>query len=221
MAAKTVIELDNLYLKSDRGEQIFSDLNFRLEANHSAVITGAAGSGKTCLVELLVGLRRAESGSVELFGENVKPRSHRLMKKLRGKVGGVGGIYTLVPSYTVAQNVVYPLIVSGERRRLRFERLHKMLTEFSLVKQAGEYPQSLTRVEYTMAQFARASINNQPLLIVDEPSAGLDPATFDRIYDYLVKTSVSGRSMLILTSSDLGRELPNTDYYQIEDGRLT
>ncbi len=220
MGDKLVVQLDNVYLTSDRGDTVFSNVDFRLASGESAVVVGPAGSGKTCLIELLIGRRAAGEGSVEVFGQNVRPKYRRRLSRIRRKIGGVGGIYGLAPSYTVAQNVVFPLILNGERRRVRRERLMKTLTEFSLLKQAGEYPVDLTRVEYTMAQFARASIANQPLLLVDEPLAGLDPKTYDRLFEYLLKVTASGRSMIIAMSDEPARTLPNTTVYHIEEGRL-
>ncbi len=220
MAQDILVELNNVYLKSDRGGQVFRDLSFTLEAGRSAVITGAAGSGKTSLAELLVGLRPVQSGSVEVMGQTIKAKKVRTMKQVRRKIGGVGGIFGLMPSLTVAENITFPLVLAGERRRVRRERLLKMLTEFSLLKQAGEYPHSLTRVENTLVQFARASIAHQPLMLIDEPLAGLDRKTYQWIFEFLVSVSLSGRSMIILSSEILSRELPNTDYYQIIDGAL-
>jgi ABC-type molybdenum transport system ATPase subunit/photorepair protein PhrA len=95
-----------------------------------------------------------------------------------------------------------------------------VLTEFSLLKQASEYPHSLTRVENTLTQFARASIANQPLLLIDEPMAGLDRGTWERVHQVLEKVALSGRSMMILTSELPPQELPETSYYQLENGVL-
>ena len=220
MAQDVLVELNNVYLKSDRGGQVFRDLSFTLEAGRSVVITGAAGSGKTSLAELLVGLRPVQSGSVEVMGQTIKAKKVRTIKQVRRKIGGVGGIFGLMPSLTVAENITFPLVLAGERRRIRRERLLKMLTEFSLLKQAGEYPHSLTRVENTLVQFARASIAHQPLMLIDEPLAGLDRKTYQWIFEFLVSVSLSGRSMIILSSEILSQELPNTDYYQIIDGAL-
>jgi ABC-type ATPase involved in cell division len=167
----------------------------------------------------LLGLKFPNSGAVELFGETLKPKRSRL-KRLRRRIGGVGGVYDLVPSMTVAENVLFPLILAGERRKVRRERLMKMLTEFRLLKQAGLHPNQLTRVEYTLAQFARSSIAHQPLLIIDEPSAGLDPATYGDIFDFLVRVSLSGRSMIILTSQPDSKVLPASDHFRIENGKL-
>jgi D-methionine transport system ATP-binding protein len=218
---RVLVELDNIYVESDRAGPVFNNLCFRLTAGYSAVITGPSGSGKTTLTELVVGSRFAQSGSVEVFGKCLRPGQWKTIKRVRRKIGGVGGMFTLIPSFTVAENIGFPLVLAGVRRKTRQERLLKMLTEFSLVKRAGDYPRTLTRVESTLVQFARASVAHQPLLIIDEPLAGLDRQTFRRILEHLVAVSLSGRSMIILTSEVLPHELPNTDYYLLGDGTLS
>ena len=199
---------------------MFRDLNFHLKAGHSAIISGSAGSGKTSMVELLIGKRFAESGSVEVLGHQMLPRRNRQTREIRRKIGGIGGLFGLIPSYTVAQNIEFPMILAGARKKVRKERLLRMLTEFSLLTQASDYPSRLTRVENTLVQFARASVANQPLIIIDEPLAGLDTKTYQRILGYMVNLSVSGRSMIILSSQDLSREIPNVHHYTIVNGAL-
>lgn len=220
MSQATIVELNNVFLGSDRGTQIFKNFNFRLGSSRSAVIQGPAGSGKSSLVELLIGLRRPESGSIELFGESLGNMGQMRLGRFRRKIGGVGGLFELISSYTVTENIAFPLVLAGQGRKVRMELVLKMLSEFSLIKQAGTYPQRLTRVERTLVQFARASIANQPLMIIDEPSAGLDSSTYGRIHEFLVKSSFSGRSMIILTSEKTAEILPNTDYYQLKAGEL-
>jgi putative ABC transport system ATP-binding protein len=220
LSENIIIELSNVYLKSDRGADLFRDLNFKLESGRSAVIQGPPGSGKTSLIDLMLGRRFADKGAVELFGNLIRKRRARQTNRIRRKIGGVGGPFELMPSLSVAENIVFPLVLAGERKRIQRERLLKMLSEFSLLKQAGERPDKLTRVEKTLAQFARASIANQPLLIIDEPSAGLDSKTFARISEYLVNVSLSGRSMIILTSEALEEKLPNCSYHRIQAGAI-
>lgn len=216
-----VVEIHNVQLRNDRGSYVFRDLTLTLPTGQSAVITGAAGSGKSTLVELLVGLRFAEVGSVEVFGHLLKKRHRGVTRRIRRNIGGIGGIFGLVPSLTVADNVALPLVLAGIRKKVQRERLLKVLSEFSLLKQANDFPGSLTRVESTLVQFARASIANQALVIIDEPSAGLDPRTWERVYDFLVRVAVSGRSMLILTSDLPPKEIPHTSYYQLNNGVLS
>jgi len=215
-----VIELENIHMRTDRGGHVFRDLNLKVEPEQSAVIVGSSGCGKTSLAELLVGLRFPQSGSVRLFGDTIQRRKRRMIRKARRRIGGVGGPFGLLPSLTVSENITLPLVIAGERQKLQRERLLRMLSEFSLLKVAGKYPDNLTRVEYSLVQFARAAIANQPLIIIDEPSAGLDPKTYRRVFEFLVKVALSGRSMLILASEPIGREIPGAITYNLVNGEL-
>ncbi len=220
MSDRVIVQLSNVDVSYRRGGEIFRNLNLTLEAGQTAVITGGPGSGKSSLAELLVGIKFAESGAVELFDEILRPGRKRVLNRIRRKIGGVGGIFGLVPSYTVAENITFPLIIGGVRKRRRKERLLKMLTEFSLLKKAGDYPHTLTRVEHTLVQLARASIDDQPLLLIDEPMAGLDQVTAQRVFEYLVKASLSGRTMILLVSDRPPGEIPGSRYYEIRRGSL-
>ncbi|UCC45586.1 MAG: ATP-binding cassette domain-containing protein [Candidatus Zixiibacteriota bacterium] len=215
-----LVELVDVSMRSDRGESVFRDLTLDLLPGRSVVITGSSGSGKTMLGELLIGLRIPQSGKIRLFGHDLSRRKRSVVRRVRLQIGGVGGQFRLVPSLTVAQNISLPMVIAGERKKIRQERLRKMLAEFSLLRQAGEYPGSLTRVENTLVLLARASVANQPLMIIDEPLAGLDQKTFSRVADFLAKVSISGRSMIILASDPLPVQLPNSEQRQIVNGAL-
>ena len=215
-----VVELSGIHLRTDRGSYVFRDMSLTIEPGQSVVIDGPSGAGKTSLAELLVGLRRPERGSIRLFGREVRPGRKRAVREARRRIGGVGGVFDLVPSLTVAENITLPLVIAAERKKVQRERLLKMLSEFSLLKLAGKYPQHLTRVERTLVQIARAAIANQPLIIIDEPSAGLDPATYDRVSEFLVRIAVSGRSMLLLVSQEPPGTIPNTRHLRLSNGVL-
>ncbi|MBU0983305.1 MAG: ATP-binding cassette domain-containing protein [candidate division Zixibacteria bacterium] len=215
-----VIELRDVSLKADRGGHVFRDLNLSVETGRSAVIIGSAGSGKTTLLELLIGLRFAETGTVEVFGREIRRRRRGAIRKIRRKIGGVGGPFGLMPMLTVSENICLPLVLAAERKRIKQERLLKMLTEFSLLKVASKYPSNLTRVETSMVQYARASIAFQPLLLIDEPSAGLDPHSYERIFTYLTREALSGRSMVIFMSEPPEAQIPNSDTYRLVSGAL-
>lgn len=213
-----LVELENVCARTDRGEEIFRGLNFALPQGRSAVIVGGAGSGKTTLAELLLGMQQPVSGKIEVFGEPIRRRS--AIRRIRRKIGGVGGPFSLISTLSVAENILMPLIISGERASIQRERLGRLLGELNLTKQANQYPSSLTRVENTLVQIARASVASQPLMLIDEPSAGLDPRTYLRVLEYLHKASLFGRSMLILASEKPPLEMPNSSCYIISEGNL-
>jgi ABC-type ATPase involved in cell division len=217
---RPLIELQKLHARNEHGDFVFTDLEFTLEPGRSAIITGAPGSGKTTIAELLVARQFAAEGTVNVFGESIRRGKTGRIRRIRRKIGGVGGPYGLIPSLTVSENIMLPLIVAGERPKAQKERCLKILSEFTLLKIAAKYPSSLTRVENTLVQFARASIANQPLMIIDEPSAGLDSGTYLQVCEFLVKASLAGRSMLILAWEPPPKEIPNSAMYKIADGKL-
>lgn len=215
-----IVSLKNVCLRADRGGYVFRDLNLVLKRGRSIVVVGGAGSGKTTLADLLLGIRFAESGEVRLFGKEIKKRSRRTIRKIRTRIGGVGGRFDLVPSLTVADNIRLPLVIGSARKRMVKERLRKVLSEFHLLKLAGKYPHELTRVEHTLAQFARACVHNQPLMLIDEPMAGLDTNTYMRVAESLVREALAGRSMVILMSQEPATTIPNTEVVQLSGGVL-
>ena len=220
MVDEIIVELQNVYLGSGRGEPVFRNLDLTLRAGRTAVVTGGPGSGKTSLASLLMGVEFADEGLVEVFDEVLRPRRRLAINRVRRLIGGVGGMFELVPSMTVTENIVFPLVIAGVAKKTRQSKLLKMLTEFSLLKKASDYPHTLTRVERTLVQFARSSVADQPLMIVDEPAAGLDQSTTERVFEFLSRSSLSGRSLLILCSEAPVHDLPHSDRYHISDGAL-
>ena len=215
-----LVLLRNVKVRTIRGDFVFTDLNLTIDPGRTVIVTGPPGSGKTSIAELILGVRHPEEGTIELFGETLKKRNVGQMRHFRRKIGGVGGMFGLVPTMTVAENIALPLVIAGERLRAQKDRLAKVMGEFNLLKLASQYPRTLTRVENTLTQIARASIAHQPLLIIDEPSAGLDVKTYLEICDYMVKVSVSGRSMLILSSDPPPQQIPDSRQFQIANGRI-
>jgi ABC-type ATPase involved in cell division len=220
MMSDRVLELTNVALRNDRGGYVFRDLTLSVKQGESAIITGSSGSGKTSMIELVTGLRFADSGSVEVFGEQVARGRRSALRRIRRRIGGVGGPFGLLPAMTVSENILLPMILAGIRKKARAERLLAVMTEFSLLKVASVYPDSLTRVETTLALMARASVAHQPLMIIDEPLAGLDKSTWERVVASLRTIALSGRSMLLLSSELSSHEIPNSRHYNIENGAL-
>lgn len=221
MTDRVIVEFSNVDLSYRRSGEIFRNLSLTVRSGETAIIKGGPGSGKTSLAELLVGRKFVDGGAVEVFDEVLRPGRTRALNRVRRHIGGVGGIFGLVPSYTVAENICFPLVLAGMGKRYQKEHLLKMLTEFSLLKKASEYPRTLTRIESTLVQLARASIAEQPLLVIDEPMAGLDSSTASRVFEYLVKASLSGRAMILLMSEYPQGTLPNSTSYVIAEGALT
>ena len=103
--SRAIVEISDLHIRSDHGGYVFRGLDLCLDSGQSALISGAAGSGKTFLAETLVGLRLPQRGTVRLFDQ---PTGRRQFRRIRRQIGGVGGPFGLITSLSVADNIVLP-----------------------------------------------------------------------------------------------------------------
>ncbi|MFH2035528.1 MAG: ATP-binding cassette domain-containing protein [Candidatus Zixiibacteriota bacterium] len=215
-----IIELQEITYTLPSGRIIFDSLNFQLTHGETAIITGSVGKGKTSLIELLIGLKRAQSGNILLFGKKFSPKKEADKKSIRRKVGGVGGIFRPISYQTVMENMQYPQLFRktriGDPRKIIMDNL----SNYSLLNKKNELVAELSRGEKMLLMLARATVANQPLLLIDEPLAGLDMETSIFIAKMLNKLSIAGHSQIILTSGQTDLNISNATHYTLLNGQL-
>lgn len=215
-----IVELIDITLTSDAGWGVFNGLNLAVNSGETAIIIGPTGSGKTSLAELLNGVRRPDSGTVLMFGKPVNVRRKSRLATMRRKIGGVGGQYRLISHQTVYENLQAPLIIRGETASRRKQKINQTLDDFNLGAKRRDRARTLSRGEQIIAMLARAVVATPPLLLIDEPLAGLDLETAGKVLDSLKRLAVAGYTMIILTTGRTGLEIPEAKEYYILDGVL-
>jgi putative ABC transport system ATP-binding protein len=214
-----MIELVNIKLRG-HGGLIFDDLNFNLPAGKTAIINGPTGSGKTSMIELLLGIRKPESGLVLVFGKAIKSGRRLQLASIRKRIGGVGGLFDLISYQTVYENLVHPLVLNNHSIRTRKTKIENSLKRFNLMKLKNECAANLSRGEKMLVMMARSIIADQPLLMIDEPLAGVDDIMAARLKEHLVRLSMAGHTMIILTSKKGNFGLPGGLEYTLDEGGL-
>lgn len=170
---------------------------------------GPGASGKSLLLKIICGLVRPESGSVEVAGADLGGASPDLLRKIQSQIGYLFQNNALFDSMTVFENVAFPL-----RQRVRFrqesldehqllERVSEALRGVGLATHAEKMPSQLSGGQRKRVALARAVVARPPLLIYDEPTAGLDPVTTAKIYDLLKAEQKLTQSTTLIVSSDL------------------
>jgi len=215
-----IVELIDITLTSDAGWRVFTGLNLAVSAGEAAIIVGPTGSGKTSLAEIICGARRPEAGTVLMFGDTLNIRRKGHLAAIRRKIGGIGGLYKLISNQSVYENLQAPLIIRGESAARRKQRVIQTLEEFNLGAKRHDKARMLSRGEQIIVMLARAVIATPPLLIIDEPMAGLDPETSSRVLETLKRLAVAGYAMIILSTGRTGLEIPDAKEYYILDGAL-
>jgi ABC-type multidrug transport system ATPase subunit len=215
-----IVELQNVCFADGSGRLIFDNMNFCLKQGETALITGSVGKGKTSLIEILIGSRKPSSGLVYVFGKKISKKDKKTINENRKRIGGIGGIFRPISYQTVYENMKYPLLFKGDGGKKQKTRIIKGLSLYNLLGKKNKKVSELSRGEKMLLMFARATVADQPLLLIDEPLAGLDPETSGSIADMLIKLSVAGHSMIILTSGQTGLQIPKAIHYTIMNGQI-
>jgi putative ABC transport system ATP-binding protein len=185
-------------------------------------ITGASGSGKSTLMNLLGGLDTPTSGSLRVEERQIGSLSHaELALYRRHTVGMIFQSFNLVPAYTAAENVAFPLLFAGVPKRERMHRAAEILQSVGLETRSGHRPGELSGGEQQRVAIARALVNRPHILLADEPTGNLDSRTSRQIVEILsgLKASQGLTIVMISHEESLLREFADEMIY-LQDGAV-
>ncbi|MBA2420394.1 MAG: ABC transporter ATP-binding protein [Thermoleophilaceae bacterium] len=163
--------------------RVLDGAGLEVEAGELVTVLGRSGSGKSTLLNVLGGIDRAESGSIEVRGQRVDRLTERELTRFRrDSVGFVFQFFHLIPELTGEENVLLParLVGAGSVRRGR-----ELLDHFGLDGAAGRLPHTMSGGEQQRIAIARALVNEAPLVLADEPTGNLDRASGQTVLDGL------------------------------------
>jgi ABC-type ATPase involved in cell division len=216
-----IVELIGVSLAGKAVRPVLNNLDFSFSSGQTAIITGSTGSGKTSIVELIVGRRKPDSGTVIVFEKKLDTRNERLIKYIRRKIGGVGGIFGLLEQQTVYENLSYPLLLRNEALSRIKTKIGDIMAKFSLAMGKEEKVSRLSYGEKVLVMLARAVIADQPLILIDEPLLGLDPDMSARVTALMGRLALAGHSMIVFTAGQTAVGVGDACEYSLKDGRLT
>jgi putative ABC transport system ATP-binding protein len=196
-------------------------VSFRLRKGQLTALCGRSGSGKTTLLNIVGGLDRPTSGTVQVAGQDVGSMSEREQMMLRRKtVAFIFQSFGLIPILSAAENAGIPLRINGTSVREREERVALMLGIVGLAEHARQRPAELSGGQQQRVAIARALAGGPELLIADEPTGQLDSETGWQIMR-LLRTVVrsEGITALVATHDQALVDLAD-DVLQLEDGVL-
>ena len=205
-----VLKFDNVTLSFDE-QRVLDSISFEVWPGQSRILLGAAGSGKTVLLKVAMGLVKPDSGAVYLFGKNLAGLRESELFDLRSRVGMVFQEGGLFDSLNIEENVAYPLV---NQRVLHCPpdevrpKVEETLTFVELEHTLDKFPSELSGGMRRRVGIARAVVTEPPLVLYDSPTAGLDPIT-----SYTIMA-------LVLKQRDLKRTTCMIVTHRFQDGHM-
>ena len=175
------------------------NVSLEIEKGDFVFLVGASGSGKSSLMRLMLREDIPTSGSVHVMGENLVAIPSRRIPFFRRKLGVVFQDFRLLPSKTVAQNVAFSLEVIGKSQGFIQEAVPDVLAMVGLEGKADRLPGELSGGEQQRVALARAIVNRPAVLLADEPTGNLDPATSEGIMALLERINLAGTTVVMAT----------------------
>jgi len=177
--------LDNVSIEILKGEFVF--------------LVGASGSGKSTFLRLVLREEKPSSGEIHVLGQRLTTLTSRKVPYFRRNLGVVFQDFRLLPQKTVFDNVAFTLQVIGRSRGYIQEAVPDVLKMVGLAGKTARFPHELSGGEQQRVAIARAIVNKPSILLADEPTGNLDPATSAGIMTLLERINLGGTTVVMAT----------------------
>src|SRR5438309_4740061 len=198
------IELEKRYVDGPAVVSVLEDLSLEIEAGERIAIVGESGVGKSTLLHLLGALDRPTTGRILFDGEDVFARRETELAAFRNReVGFVFQFHHLLPDFTALENVMLPALIAGEAFRDASNRATALLERVGLRERLAHRPGQLSGGEQQRVAVARALAQRPRLLLADEPTGNLDPATAEDVQQLMLELNQEhGAALVVATHND-------------------
>lgn len=194
-----MIRLENVTKYYSDDVVALSDATFDVAKGEFVFLVGPSGSGKSTLLRLLNRQERPEAGAVYVAGRNIVDLPSSRVPQLRRNIGNVFQDYKLLWGKTVFENVAFAQEVIGTPRRETAEAVPAVLDLVGLAGKEQRFPHQLSGGEQQRVSIARAFVNRPMIMLCDEPTGNLDPATGEGIMRLLDRINQLGTTVLMAT----------------------
>jgi len=203
--SETMLELEGVekvYNRSKPSEvMVLRGATLKVARGEVVALVAPSGAGKSTLLHIAGLLDVPDAGTVRLDGREMGGLSDRARTEARREeVGFIYQFHHLLPEFTALENVMIPQLANGTPRAQAEARARELLEKVGVGARAGHRPAALSGGEQQRVAFCRALANAPKLLLADEPTGNLDPATSDQVFRLLMElVRATGLSALIAT----------------------
>ncbi len=192
-------------VKGFGGRKVLDDISFDVQTGEALCILGRSGSGKSVMLRLIIGLMKADQGKVMVLGEDVAAHDRETLSSMRRKMGFLFQSAGLFSSFSLKDNLAIPMQrlrrdVSGAEIK---DAVEEALRRVGLENDGNKMPSELSGGMQKRAGLARALVLKPEILLVDEPSSGLDRITAGEIDDLLLEVKTQRHATMVIVTHDI------------------
>jgi len=201
-----LIEIKNVSVVYNEGSpnqmNALLDASLEIEPQEYIIIFGPSGCGKSTLLNAIAGLEKPTQGDIYIDNENLNEMSANQLAKFHcTKIGMIFQAYNLLPSLSVRDNVILPQMFLGANdRKNRRAKADELLEKIGILGQAEKIPSELSGGQQQRIGIARALINNQPILLADEPIGNLDSKSAENVMNILKELNEKEEKTIIMVT---------------------
>jgi phospholipid/cholesterol/gamma-HCH transport system ATP-binding protein len=209
--------------KAFNGRKVLDQVSFAVARGETLCILGRSGTGKSVTLKLMIGLLKADAGKILVEGIDMATLDEDGLVRVRRKMGFLFQSAALFDSFSLSQNLALPLHrLDRTKSRDEFKPIvEESLRQVGLEKDGEKMPVALSGGMLKRAGLARALILKPEILLVDEPSSGLDRITAGEIDDLLKKVKTERQTTMVIVTHDIhGARKIGDKFAVLDEGRL-
>lgn len=215
-----MIRLQDVTKVYEGGTVAARDVNLDIQRGEFVFLVGPSGSGKSTLIRLILRQEPITRGTIWVAGKDITALPNWKVPYLRRSIGTVFQDFKLLPNKTVAENVAFALEVLGRPRSVIKRQVGQVLDLVGLDGKADRKPKQLSGGEQQRVSIARAFVNRPPIMLADEPTGNLDPATSVGIMRLLDRINRTGTTIVMATHDHAIVDAMRRRVVQLEAGRI-
>ena len=215
-------DVRHAYGEGDLRKEVLHGITCEVYSREIMIITGPSGSGKTTFLTLIGALRRLQTGSVTLLGQELRGAKPQALVEARRAIGFIFQEHNLLPAFTACENVQLALAVEPGLSSLQCRtRAMDLLSAVGMSEHVYKRPAQLSGGQWQRVAIARALVRRPRVILADEPTASLDRVTGREIVDLLQGLAREENCALVLITHDLRILTIGDRLLHLEDGILT
>ena len=209
------------YNKNNRVTAI-ENINLHIKQGELVILKGKSGSGKSTILSLIAVLTKPTSGEVMVNDKRVSKLPDNFASDYRQQdIGFIFQKYNLIPTLSVKENILLPLVPTNPTQDEAQEKLDKVLKQFNIAHKQNDMVRNLSGGEQQRVAIARAHVNNPAIILADEPTANLDETLSRDFISILGTLKEEGKTILIATHDPLFFDLEIVDrIIEIDNGKI-